>query len=151
MVSNERYCLKSFPYYKSNSRVDIRNHQKIFNGDGRCVRAAHKIQLFYYLICRYIVSAGRRRAGNVSVFTIYMRNPDRSQVRQCQHVTVTIAVTRHALSIESMRSGLRTPARGTALRGTTIQKGTLQHGNSFRCLAVSDRSLGISSFARKHI
>lgn len=46
-----------------------------------------------------------RKAGNISVFKIYMRNPDRSQVWQSQHFNVTMAVTCRVLSIGTWEAG----------------------------------------------
>lgn len=113
---------------------------------------AHEIQLFYYFICRYIVSAPFGVAvDKVSVFTIYMRNPDRSQVRQCQHVRMTIAVTRQALSIESMRSGLGPGDTSSWDRTAAAYKKNAWTWKFLRYLAESDRSLGVSCFARKRI
>lgn len=78
-----------------------------------------------------------RGAGNISVFTIYMRNPDRSQVWQCQHVNVTMAVTCHGLSIAEHEKRARARALGTTVRGINgdISKEILKHTNSSRCLA----------------
>lgn len=76
-------------------------------------------------------------AGNVSVFTIYMRNPDRSQVRQCQHVNVTMAVTCHELSIAEHEKRARARALETTVRGINgdISKEMLKYTNSSPRLA----------------